>query len=133
MIQSTEKRRSTISDSDDETTDDYNPFFVRINGAPRCGISLHVTPTNKRRNNRDWTDSQYFFKGSLRSVRRRQLTYVWIVRKQRWSKMKCCSTTLQKTGLVLHSMCRSHMNFSDKYIMIKPFFEFFMPSMQHYC
>ena len=58
MIRSTEEMRRTIADSDDETVDDENPFFVQINGAPRCGISLHVTPTNKRRNNRDWNDTQ---------------------------------------------------------------------------
>ena len=52
MIQSAEGRRRTISDSDDETADDNNPLFGRINGDPRCGISLHFTPTMKRRKKR---------------------------------------------------------------------------------
>ena len=53
MICSAEGRRRTILESDDETFDDDNPLFGRINGAPRCGISPHVTPTKKRRKNRD--------------------------------------------------------------------------------
>ena len=58
MIRSEEGRRRTIVDYDDETFDDNNPLFGRINGAPRCGISLHVTPTKKRRNKRDGTETQ---------------------------------------------------------------------------
>ena len=49
MIPSAEGRRRTIVDYDDETFDDGNPLFGRINGAPRCGIALHVNPTKKRR------------------------------------------------------------------------------------
>ena len=59
MIQSAEGRRRNIVDSDDETFDDDNPLFGRINGAPRCGFSLHVTPTKKRRKKRDGTETQY--------------------------------------------------------------------------
>ena len=44
MILSSEGRRRTIVDSDDNTFDDDNPLFERINGDPRGGISLHVTP-----------------------------------------------------------------------------------------
>ena len=53
MIWSAEGRRRTIVDSDDKTFDDDNPLFGRINGAPRYVISLHVTPTKKRRKKRD--------------------------------------------------------------------------------
>ena len=44
MIQRVKLRRRTIVDSDDDYVDDKNPLFGRINGAPRCGIALHVTP-----------------------------------------------------------------------------------------
>ena len=59
MIRSAYGRRRTIVDSDDETVDDDNQLFGRINGATRCGISLHVGPTNKRRKKRDGTETQY--------------------------------------------------------------------------
>ena len=52
MMWSAEGRGRNIVDSDDETFDDDNPLFVRINGAPICEISLHVTPTKKRRKNK---------------------------------------------------------------------------------
>ena len=39
-------------DSDDETFDDYNRMFGRINGTTKCVISLHVTRTKKKRNKR---------------------------------------------------------------------------------
>ena len=55
MIWRVKGRRMTIVDSDDDNVDDYNPLFGRINGAPRIGITLHVTPTKKRRKKRDWT------------------------------------------------------------------------------
>ena len=45
MTRSAEGRRRTIVDSDDKIFDDDHPLFGRINGAPRCGISLHVTPS----------------------------------------------------------------------------------------
>ena len=65
-IQSSEGRRRNIVDSDDENFDDDNPLFGRINGAPRCGIALHVTPTNKRRKNRDGTETQYLIQGKCK-------------------------------------------------------------------
>ena len=55
MMWSEEGGRSTIVDSDGETFDDDNLMFGGINGAPRCGIALHVTPTKKRRKKRDRT------------------------------------------------------------------------------
>ena len=36
-------RRRTIVESDDETADDDNQLFGRINDAPICGIYPHVT------------------------------------------------------------------------------------------
>ena len=59
MMWSSEGRRRNIVYSDDETFDDDNPLFGRINGAPRCGIVLHVTPTKKRRKKRDGIETQY--------------------------------------------------------------------------
>ena len=59
IMRSAEGRRRTIVDSDNKTFDDKNPLFDRINGAPRCGISLHVTPTKKNRKKRDGTKTQY--------------------------------------------------------------------------
>ena len=53
MMRSAEGRRRNIVDSDDETFDDDNPLFGRIDGAPRFGISLHVTPTNNTRKKSD--------------------------------------------------------------------------------
>ena len=50
MMRSAEVTRRNIVDPDDKKIDDENPLFVRINGAPRCGIALHMNPTNKRRN-----------------------------------------------------------------------------------
>ena len=35
------------------------------------------------------------------------------------SKSKCGSPTLRQTVTVLHNMCIAHMNFSDKYNIIK--------------
>ena len=48
MIRSAEGRRRTIVDSNDETVDDNNSLFERINGYPRCVIALHVTPNKNR-------------------------------------------------------------------------------------
>ena len=53
IMRSADGRRRNIVDSDDKTFDDDNPLFGRINGAPRCGIYLHVNPTKKRRKRRD--------------------------------------------------------------------------------
>ena len=58
MIRSVKGRRRAIIDSDDETVDDDIPLFGHINGAPRCGISLHATPTKKSRKKRDGTETQ---------------------------------------------------------------------------
>ena len=63
MIRSAEGRRRTISDSVDKTVNDDNPLFGRINGAPRCGIAPHVTPTNNSRKNRDEIETQYLIQG----------------------------------------------------------------------
>ena len=58
MIMSAEGGRRTIVDSDDETFDDDNSLFDRINGAPRCGIALNVIPTKNRRKKRDGTETK---------------------------------------------------------------------------
>ena len=58
IMRSAEGGRRNIVDSDDETFDDENPLFGLINGAPRCVISLHATPTNKRRKKRYGTETQ---------------------------------------------------------------------------
>ena len=55
MMRRAEGRRRTIVDSDDDNADDENPLFGRINGAPRCEISLRVNSTKKRGNKRDGT------------------------------------------------------------------------------
>ena len=52
MIWSAEGGRRKFFDSDDKTVDYDNPRFGQINGSTRCGISLHVTPTKNRRENR---------------------------------------------------------------------------------
>ena len=57
-MRSAEGRRRIIVDSDEEPVDSNNPLFVRINGANGCGIDIHVTPTKKRKNKRDDTDTQ---------------------------------------------------------------------------
>ena len=69
MIRSAEGRIRTIVESDDETFDDDNPLFGRINGAPRCGISLHVTPTKKRNKKRYGTETQYLLQGECKVFR----------------------------------------------------------------
>ena len=66
MMQSAEGRRRNVVESDDETFDNYNPLFGRINGAPRRGIYLHVTPTKKRRKKRDVTETQYLLQGECK-------------------------------------------------------------------
>ena len=52
IIRHAEGRMRIVVDSDDDYIDEENPLFGRINGAHRCVISLHVTPTKKRRNKR---------------------------------------------------------------------------------
>ena len=63
MMRRTEGRRRIIVDSDDDYIDGENPLFVQINGAPSCGIYLHVTPTKKRRKKRDDTETKYLLQG----------------------------------------------------------------------
>ena len=55
VIRRAEGRRRTVVDYDDDYVNDEYPLFGLINGAPRCGIALHVTPTKKRRRKRDGT------------------------------------------------------------------------------
>ena len=62
-MRSSEGKRRNIFDSDDKSFDDDKPLFRRINGAPRFGIAIHVTPTNKRRKKRDGTEIQYLLQG----------------------------------------------------------------------
>ena len=61
-----------IVDYDDKTFDDDSPLFGRINGAPRCGISTHVTPTKKRRKKRDGTETQYFLQGECKVFQKKR-------------------------------------------------------------
>ena len=63
MIRHAEGRRRTIVDYDDDYIDDENPLFGQINGAPRCVIALHVTPTKKRRKKSDGTETKYLLQG----------------------------------------------------------------------
>ena len=65
MVQSVEGRRRNIVDSDDKTFGDDNTLFGQINGALRFGISLHVTPTKKRRKKRDRKETQYLLQGEF--------------------------------------------------------------------
>ena len=58
MVWSAEGRRRNIVEPDKETFDDDNPLFGWINGAPRYGISLHVTPTKKTRKKRYGTETR---------------------------------------------------------------------------
>ena len=75
MMRSAEGGRRDIVDSDDETFDDDNPLFGRINGSPICVISLHVTPTKKRRKNRDETETKYLLQGECK-VFQKKTTHV---------------------------------------------------------
>ena len=59
MIRSAEGRRRKMFDSDDETINDDNPLFGRINGSPRFGIAIHATPNNKNSNKSDGIEIQY--------------------------------------------------------------------------
>ena len=74
-MRSAEGRRRNIVDSDDETFDDDNPMFGRINGAPICGIALHVTPTKKRRKKKDGTETKSLLQGECK-VFRKKMTHV---------------------------------------------------------
>ena len=122
MIWSAEGRRRKFFDSDDETVDDNNPLFGRINGATICVISIHVTSTKKSRKNRDGKDTQYLLQASARSAGRRRHMCVRIVQTYMPSKMKYGSATISQTVPVLHSMCIAHATFSEKYIRIKSYY-----------
>ena len=63
MIQRADVRKWIIFDSDDDYFNEKKPLFVRISGAPRCGFSLHVTPTKKSSKKRDCTDNQCLIQG----------------------------------------------------------------------
>ena len=101
MMRSAEGRN--IVHSDDETFDDDNPLFGQINGAPRCKITLHVTPTKKRRKKRDGTETQYLLQGECKFFRKKT-THV-------------CSD-FADTVHVLHSMCIANMTLLVKYCII---------------
>ena len=75
MMLISEGKRRTIVDSYDKTFDDDNPLFGRINGAPRFGIAIHVTPTKKRRKKRDGIETQYLLQGECK-VFRNKTTHV---------------------------------------------------------
>ena len=66
MMRSAEGRSRNIVDSHDEKIDDDNPTFGRINGAPRCGISLNVTPTKKRNKTGERTENKYLLQGECK-------------------------------------------------------------------
>ena len=95
---------------------------------------LYISPPLRRGERREMVQRlNTCFKASARSPEKRRRMCVQIVRTQMRSKIKCGSATLRQTAPVLHIVCVSHMNFSDKYIRIKSRFYIFMPSMQHYC
>ena len=121
MIISAEGRRRTIVEYDEKTFDNDNPLFGRINGATRCGISLHVTPTKKRRKNRDGKQIQYLLQGKCK-VFQKKTTRVCsncVETDAVINEMWVCHP--KKIVFVLHSMCISHMTFSAKYFIIKLF------------
>ena len=75
-----------------------------------------------------------FFKAIARSDGRRWRICVRILRTHMRSKMKYGSVTSRKTVPIFHILCIAHMNFSEKYIIIKSLYIYiFMPSMQNYC
>ena len=75
MVWSAEGRRRNIVDYDDKIFYYDNPLFGQINGAPRCGISLHVNPTKKRSKKRYGTETQYLLQGECK-VCRKKMTHV---------------------------------------------------------
>ena len=72
MMRSAEGRRRNIVDSDDKTFDNDNPLLGRINGAPRCGIAINVTPAKKRRKKRDGTETQCLLQGECKVCRKKR-------------------------------------------------------------
>ena len=72
-MMSAEGGRRTIVDSYDKTFYDDNPLFFRINGDPRCVISLHVTRTKKSSNRRDRTETQYLLQGECKVFQKKTM------------------------------------------------------------
>ena len=66
IIRIVEGRRRIIVDFYEKTFDNDNPLFLRINGATRCGIYLHGTPTKNRSKKRDGTETQYLIQGDCK-------------------------------------------------------------------
>ena len=75
MIRSAEGRRRENVDDDDYYVDDDNPLFGRINGAPRCVVSLHVTPNKKRSKKRDGIETKYLITCECK-VCRKKMTHM---------------------------------------------------------
>ena len=73
MIRRAEGRRRKVLDSDDEYAYEKNPLFGHINVSPRCGIALHVTPTKKKRKNRDGTETQYLLQDEYKVCRKKMM------------------------------------------------------------
>ena len=109
-------------DSDKKDVDDDNQLLGRINGTPRYGIALYVTPTKKRRKKRDGTETQYFIQCECKVYQNKMTRMCWNFADTDAVKIKCGSATLRQTIPILHSMCIAHMTFSDKYIRIKSYF-----------
>ena len=66
------------------------------------------------------------FKASARSAGRKLRMCVRIVQTQMQSKIKCGFTTLRQDVPILHRIFIAHMTFSDKNIIIKPYFLYFL-------
>ena len=99
-------------------------MFVQINGAPRCGITLHITPTKKRRKKRDGAENKYLLQGKCK-VFYKKTTHVCSESADRDAvKNEMWAFYPKKTVPVLHSMCISHMNLTKKYIIIKSYLFF---------
>jgi Transposase IS4 len=57
----TSERRNVASANDVES-----PVFCRRTGAPRCGLSAHLTPTKRKKHLRDGTETSYSLQGRCR-------------------------------------------------------------------
>ena len=66
MLRRVEGRRRKIIDCDDNCVANEDPLFGRINGAPICGIYLHITPTKNRRKERNGTEAQNLIQGECK-------------------------------------------------------------------
>ena len=71
MIRCEEGRRRTFVDFNDNYVNNKKPLFGQINGAPRCGISLHATPTKTKKKKRDVTEAQYLLQGKCKFFRKK--------------------------------------------------------------